>query len=55
MEYAEKLGVKNPSNPVTFVIEFLEKETYVYTELAEKSKMDSVNKAVVIDVDGKEM
>ena len=55
MEYAEKLGVKNPFNPVTFVIEFLEKETYVYTELAEKSKMDSVNKAVIIDVDGKEM
>ena len=22
MEYAEKLGVKNPSNPVTFVIDF---------------------------------
>lgn len=55
MEYAEKLRVKNPSNPVAFVIEFLEKETYVYTELAEKSKMNSVNKAVVIDVDGKEM
>lgn len=55
MEYTEKLGVETSSNPVAFVIEFLNKETYVYTELAEKSKMDSVNKSVVIDVDGKEI
>lgn len=55
MEYTEKLGVETSSNPVAFVIEFLNKETYVYTELAEKSKMDSVNKLVVIDVDGKEI
>lgn len=55
MEYTEKLGVETSSNPVAFVIEFLNKETYVYTELAEKSKMDSVNKSVVIDIDGKEI
>lgn len=55
MEYTEKLGVETSSNPVAFVIEFLNKETYVYTELAEKSKMDSVNKSVVIDIDGREI
>lgn len=48
-EYAEKLGVKNPYNPVTFVKEFMKQETYADIALAEKSKMDTVASSVVAD------
>ena len=39
-----------PYNPVSFVKEFMKKETYCNVEFAEKSKMNTVSKGVVIDV-----
>lgn len=48
-EYAEKLGVSNPCNPVTFVKDFMKKETYVNTKYAEMSAVDTAKKNIVAD------
>lgn len=40
-KYAEKLGVSNPYNPVTFVKNFMKEETYVNTTYAEMSAIDT--------------
>ena len=44
-----------PINPVGFVKGFMKEETIVETEYAEKSKMDSISKKVIIDGDFKEI
>lgn len=52
-KYAEKLGISNPYNPVTFVKNFMKEETYVNTEYAEMSAVDTAKKNIVADyVDG---
>jgi hypothetical protein len=48
-KYAEKLGVPNPYNPVTFVKDFMKEETYVNTEYAEMSAIDTAKKNIVAD------
>ena len=48
-KYAEKLGVSNPYNPVTFVKDFMKEETYVNTEYAEMSAVDTAKKNIVAD------
>ena len=49
--YAEKLGVKDPYNPVTFVKDFMKEETIVDVEYAEKSAIHTAEKNVVMTVD----
>ena len=44
------ISTQMPKNPVTFVKEFMKEETYCNVEFAEKSKMDTVSKGVIIDV-----
>ena len=44
-----------PINTVGFVKDFMKSETYVETEWAEKSKINSVEKSVIIDADVKEL
>lgn len=52
-EYAEKLGIVHPYNPVTFVKNFMKEETYVDTKYAEMSAVNTARKNVVADyVDG---
>lgn len=52
-EYAEKLGIVHPYNPVTFVKNFMKEETYVDTKYAEMSAVDTARENVVADyVDG---
>lgn len=52
-EYSEKLGIVHPSNPVTFVKNFMKEETYVDTKYAEISAVDTARENVVADyVDG---
>lgn len=52
-EYAEKLGIVHPYNPVTFVKNFMKEETYVDTKYAEMSAVDTARKNVVVDyIDG---
>ena len=46
-KYAEKLGVSNPYNPVTFVKNFMKEETYVNTTYAEMSAIDTAKKNIV--------
>lgn len=48
-KYAEKLGVSNPYNPVTFVKDFMKEETYVNTTYAEMSAIDTAKKNIVAD------
>lgn len=46
-----KITRHQPINPVSFVKKFMKEETICETEYAEKSKMDTLEKQVVIDVD----
>ena len=39
-----------PENPVSFVKKFMKEETYCNIEFAEKSKMNTISKGVIIDV-----
>ena len=56
LEYAEKLGVKNPYSSVAFVKQFMKEETLVDVEFAEKSAIDRLSKqADIIDADFKEV
>ena len=48
-KYAEKLGVSNPYNPVTFVKDFMKEETYINTKYAEISAINTAKKNIVAD------
>jgi hypothetical protein len=52
-EYADKLDIVHPYNPVTFVKNFMKEETYVDTKYAEMRAVDTARENVVADyVDG---
>lgn len=50
-----KVGRTMPYNPISFVKEFMKEETLCNIEYAEKSKMNTVEKSVVIDVEATEV
>lgn len=52
-EYTEKLGIEEPYNPVAFIKEFMEKESYINEKYANMSAIDTAKKNIVADyIDG---
>lgn len=52
-EYTEKLGIEESYNPVAFIKEFMEKESYINEKYANMSAIDTAKKNIVADyIDG---